>query len=286
MPERSAVVTGASTGIGRAAALFLDRDGFRVFAGVRRPEDADALRTDGSERITPVILDVTHEASIEAAVKLVDAAVGSAGLGGLVNNAGIAVGGVLEFLDLDELRRQLEVNVVGLVAATRGFLPLLRRGEGRVVNISSNGGYMASPFLGPYSASKFAVEAITDTLRRELRPWGLHAAAIEPGSIDTEIWNKAKSQTEQIREKLPEHGIELYGPVFSRMESYIRRTAKRAIPPEAVAKAIHHALTARRPRTRYRVGSDARAGWWLSRLLSDRALDALIARMIGIPRRV
>jgi NAD(P)-dependent dehydrogenase (short-subunit alcohol dehydrogenase family) len=184
---RSAVITGASTGIGRATALRLDAAGFRVFAGVRRETDGESLRGVASERLVPIRLDVTDAAGIEAAAKSVEAALAGAGIRGLVNNAGIAVGAVLEFVDVEDLRRQLEVNVVGVAAVTRAFLPLVRRGGGRIVNVSSDSGYLAGPFLGPYTASKFALEGMSDCLRRELRAWRIPVSVIQPGSIETPI---------------------------------------------------------------------------------------------------
>jgi NAD(P)-dependent dehydrogenase (short-subunit alcohol dehydrogenase family) len=282
---RSAVVTGASSGIGRACALLLDREGFAVFAGVRRPEDGEALAAAASRRLTPVPLDVTRPESLEAARERVAAALGDAGLGGLVNNAGISVPAVLEFLDLDELRRQLEVNLVGALAATRTFLPLLRAGGGRIVHIGSQGGYNAAPFLGPYAASKFALEAVTDALRRELRPWAIEVSIVEPGSVATPIWEKGIATGAELRARLPEHARALYGEALDRITAYAQRAARRGIPPERVARAVHHALTAPRPRTRYRVGLDAKLVRLLTRVLPDRAMDALVARLVGLPGR-
>ncbi len=277
----SAVITGASTGIGRATALHLDERGFRVFAGVRRQQDGEALRESASERLSYVILDVESAASLEVAAKTVESAVGEAGLQGIVNNAGISVPAVFEFMDLDELRRQLEVNVVGAVAATKAFLPAIRRAKGRIVNIGSMGGYNAGPFMSPYAASKFALEALTDSLRRELRPWGMQVSIVEPGSIATPIWDKGLGYAAELKERLPERGRELYGDAFDAMENYARSASKRGIAPEAVARAVHHALTASRPRTRYRVGLDARLMRVLTRILPDRTMDAIVSRLIG-----
>lgn len=279
----SVVVTGASTGIGRAIALHLDARATRVFAGVRRSEDGERLRADASDRLEPLILDVTDRAGIEAAASRVEQAVGEAGLAGLVNNAGVAVGAVLEFLEPDDLRRQFEVNVVGVAAVTRSFLPLLRRACGRIVNISSMGGYMAGPFVGPYIASKHAIEGLSDSLRRELRPWGIQVALIEPGSIATPIWEKGRVEGKRMRADLPPRGETLYRPLLDKMDAYVERTAARGIPPEAVARAVERALTASRPRARYRVGADAELTYWLTRLLPDRVMDALSARLIGLP---
>src|SRR4051812_39464080 len=180
---RAVVVTGASTGIGEAIARRMDA-GFRVFAGVRKEEDAERLRAAGAN-IEPVLLDVTDQASIDAAAATVKAAVRDQGLAGLVNNAGIAVSAPLEFLPVDELRNQLEVNVVGQVAVTQAFLSDIRTAKGRIINIGSIGGKVAFPLAGAYAASKFAMEAITDSLRRELRPWGIEVSIVEPGGVKT-----------------------------------------------------------------------------------------------------
>ena len=281
--RRAIVVTGASTGIGRATALRLDSAGFRVFAGVRREQDADSLR---SERpgITPLLLDVTDTASISAAAATVDAAVGSSGLHGLVNNAGISGGAPVEFTTMAELRRILDVNVVGLVAATQAFLPLLRRARGRVVLIGSIGGRFAVPFLGAYSMSKAAVSALSDSLRGELRPWGIQVALIEPGSIKTPIWDKGLSGLDAQMAAWPKQAMELYGDVIPRMRRITEQTASRAIPPDRVARAVEHALTSSRARTRYVVGTDAKAQAMIRRL-PDRVRDAMVAKMIGTPKQ-
>jgi len=279
---RNVVVTGASTGIGRATTIALDRAGFRVFAGVRRAEDGDALREAASDRVTPLLLEVTDPAAVEAAAKTVASEVGDAGLQGLVNNAGIAVAGVLEFAEIDDLRRQFEVNVFGLLAVTRAFMPLVRKGGGRIVNVSSNGGYLAAPFLGPYAASKFAVEGASDSLRRELRAFGIQVSIVEPGSIQTEIWDKGRSESQRVQDALPPEGKTLYAPAFAAMDAYVDVTAGRAIPASKVADAIEHALTAAKPRTRYRVGADAKLTRWISSVLPDRWVDAFISRMVGL----
>jgi NAD(P)-dependent dehydrogenase (short-subunit alcohol dehydrogenase family) len=284
MSGQSAVVSGASTGIGEATALHLDRMGFRVFAGVRRESAGEALRARASERLVPLPLDVTDAASIAAAAKTVASAVGDAGLDGLVNNAGIGIAGSLEFLDLDRLREQLEVNVVGAVAVTQAFLPLLRRATGRIVQIGSMAGYSANPFLGPYAASKHALEGLSDSLRRELRPWRIEVSIVEPGSIETPIWGKAWEQADELRAGAGARELELYGEAFERMVAFMKSAAGRAIPAQRVADSVHHALTAARPRTRYRVGRDAQVALWLTRLLPARGLDALLGRIIGLPR--
>jgi len=281
MAQGAVVVTGASTGIGNACALKLDAAGFRVFAGVRKDADAEALRKAASERLTPICLDVTDATQIAQATEQVRAAVGEAGLAGLVNNAGIGVGGPLEFLPIDELRRQFDVNVIGLVAVTQAFLALLRQGRGRIVNMGSVSGRIAMPFVGPYTASKHALEALSDSLRMELKPWGIHVALIEPGVIATPIWQKSREAGDALRKAIPEEGLQLYSQVIERFEEEIRKIERAGHPPEVVADAVHHALTAARPRTRYLVGKTARLQVCLSHL-PDRLRDALLLRAMGI----
>lgn len=279
---KSVLITGASTGIGRAAALRLDRAGWRVFAGVRKEADADSLHEAGSGRLTPLTLDVTDGGQIAAAAERIGTEVGEAGLDGLVNNAGIGVMGPLETLPLDDFRRQIEVNLTGQVAVTQAMLPLIRRATGRVVFVSSAGGRMALPFGGPYHAAKFGLEAVADSLRQELRPWGIEVAVIEPGSIDTPIWERAVRSYEEMAARAPAAQEELYGKRLANLQEGARRTAARGIPPEKAAEAIADALTARRPRTRRRVGLDAQGQVLLRRLLPDRALDRLLAAFLRL----
>jgi NAD(P)-dependent dehydrogenase (short-subunit alcohol dehydrogenase family) len=279
---RAVLVTGASTGIGRATALRLDRTGWRVFAGVRREEDAASLHEAGSERLAPLMLDVTDAMQIAAAAERIGAEVGEAGLDGLVNNAGIGIMGPLETIPIDDFRRQIEVNLTGQVAVTQAMLPAIRRAGGRVVFVSSAGGRMALPFGGPYHAAKFGLEAVADSLRQELHPWGIEVAVIEPGSIDTPIWERAVGTYEKMAARAPERQQELYGKRLAGLQEGARKTAARGIPPDKAAGAIERALTARRPRTRYRVGLDAQGQVLLRRLLPDRALDRLLAAFLRI----
>jgi len=279
---KSALVTGASTGIGRATALRLDRNGWRVFAGVRREEDADSLRGEGSERLAPLILDVTEPEQIAAAAERVGEVVGEAGLDALVDNAGIGVMGPLETLPIEDFRKQIEVNLIGHVAVTQAMLPLIRRATGRVVLVSSAGGRMALPFGGAYHAAKFGLEGVADSLRQELRPWGIEVIVIEPGSINTPIWERAVSGYEEMAARAPARQEELYGKRLAKLQDGARRTAARGIPPEKVAEAIERELTAKRPRTRRRVGLDAQGQVLLRRLLPDRALDRLVAMFLRV----
>ena len=280
------LITGASTGIGRAVALRLDREGWRVFAGVRKPEDGEALKAAAtSGRLVPLIIDVTDADTITRAREEVDEAIGSTrGLNGLVNNAGIGVGGPVEFVELDEWRRQLEVNVIGQVAVTQAFLPQLRAGKGRIVNIGSVGGLLANPFLAPYCSSKFAMEAITDSLRVELRKWGMWVAIIEPGSIATPIWEKADSHYAEALAALPPEGRELYGRDVEAFAKAFLKVGTRAMPAEAVADTVLHALTAKKPKPRYVIGREAKVRLALSRILPARAMDAITSRVVGIGR--
>jgi NAD(P)-dependent dehydrogenase (short-subunit alcohol dehydrogenase family) len=278
---RAALITGASTGIGRATALRLDASGFRVFAGVRREQDAQALREAGSERLEPVRIDVADEASIDAAAGLVQEAVGSAGLHGLVNNAGSAIPGPLEALAIEDLRRQIEVNLIGQVAVTRAFLPLLRTARGRIVFISSIGGRLAFPFTGAYHASKWGLEAVGESLRQELRPEGLEVILIEPGTIATPLWQKGATEGERLRGSLSREARAIYGERLDRYEKAVMKNAEQGVPPEEVAAVIETALTKRRPRTRYLVGRDAKIQARLRPLIPDRLWDRLVARQLG-----
>lgn len=276
------VITGASTGIGRACALQLDSLGFQVFAGVRKPEDGERLAGEASERLEPVTIDVTDTESIADAARRVSDATGRRGLAGLVNNAGVTVSAPLEFVPLDDFRHQLEVNVVGQIAVTQAFLAMLRTARGRVVMMSSIGGRMSLPLLSPYHASKFALEAIADSLRMELRPWGIAVSIVEPGSIATPIWDKGASSADAVLEKMPADARRLYGKPVEAMRRTAKEAGERGLPPESVAKVVAHALTARRPRTRYLVGRDAKAQLVLSRLLPDKVVDRLVARQLGV----
>ena len=279
---RVALITGCSTGIGRATALRLDASGWRVYAGVRRQEDADSLAAAGSERLTPLIIDVTDQGSIAAAAERVEAE-SAAGLGALVNNAGVAYTGPLEFVPLDELRNQLEVNVTGHVAITQALIPALRRARGRIVNITSIGGIVATPFFGPYNASKYALEAISDCLRVELRPWGIETIAIEPGSISTEIWSSGLEQFDRTEERMPAEAQTLYGKAIKGLRRAARETGERGIPADHAAAVIEKALVVSRPRARYLIGRDARVMATLSRVLPDRLWDRAIGRIMGLP---
>lgn len=272
--EKAVVITGASSGIGRACALRMDKLGWLVFAGVRKEADAASLRAEATGRLRTLDLDVTEALSIEAAASVVAQAVGDSGLAGLVNNAGIPYGGPVEFLELDEVRRTFEVNLFGVIAVTQAFLPALRAGRGRIVNMSSISGWVASPFISPYSTSKFALEALSDALRVELKPWNMEVALVEPGAIDTPIWNKGAAIVSQLVKRAPREGLELYSAA---VESTAAEMKPHGISAERVAAAVEHALTAVRPRTRYPVGKDAQVVS-IFRHLPDRVRDRILAK--------
>ncbi len=281
MAADSVLVTGASRGIGEACALRLARRGLRVFAGVRDVGRGAALRERAGDRLTPVRLDVTDAASIASARSEVEAKLGGDGLGGLVNNAGIAVAGPLELLAPADLRQQLDINVVGQLAVTQAFLPLLRRGRGRIVFMSSISGRSALPITGAYAASKHALEALADALRLELHPWGIEVSLVEPGVIATEIWERSAAAAETRLERVDPITAEPYRRVIEGARRRATDSAARGLPPDAVARVVERALTSARPRARYVVGRDARQRILLERLLPVRLRDALIARRLA-----
>ena len=275
---KSVLVTGATTGIGEACALRLDRLGHRVYAGVRIEEHARGLRRRGSDRIVPVFLDVTDQAQIDAAAKQIG---GGGRLDGVVNNAGIGRGGPLEYLPLEVWREQLEVNVLGQVAVTKAVLPFIRAAGGRIVFIGSIGGRVATMLMGPYNASKFAIEAIGESLRSELHPWGIGVSVVEPGAIKTPIWDKARQQADRLERALPEEARTRYARHIAAIRKAIEMQDRQGVSPDKVAAAVEHALLSSRPKTRYLVGIDARVQALLVRWLPDRPREAIIRRLAG-----
>jgi NAD(P)-dependent dehydrogenase (short-subunit alcohol dehydrogenase family) len=263
-----ALVTGASTGIGRACATHLAAQGFAVLAGVRRAGDAPP----GTE---PVTLDVTSAEDIANAAERV-----GTHLHALVNNAGIAVNGPIEVVPVEDWRHQFEINLFGQVAVTRALLPALLNAHGRVVNMSSIGGRSTIPLIGPYSASKFALEAFNDALRREVEPHGVKVSCVEPGTIATPVWGKSRATGEQLAAAMAPAVAQRYAGISDALRSIAARAEREGLPPEAVAEVVGRAVTARRPRTRYVVGREARVQAVLTRLLPDRAMDALIRRAL------
>jgi NAD(P)-dependent dehydrogenase (short-subunit alcohol dehydrogenase family) len=281
---RFVVITGASTGIGAACAIGCAEQGMTVFAGVRQLKAGAALQAKGGAAIIPLELDVTNGESIKQAADSVTRQVGEAGLFGLVNNAGIAIGSPLEFIPLAQLRRQFEVNVVGQIAVTQALLPLLRRAHGRIVNMGSIAGRGTIPLTGPYSASKHALEALTDALRLELYPWGIEVSIIEPGAVATPIWDTSLRTSMEVESEIPAEGRHLYQAVATSIREAMSQAAARAIPPDAVVKAVLHALTAKRPKTRYLVGRDAKLRAMMLRWLPDRLQDWVLKVVLKLPR--
>lgn len=273
---RSALITGASTGIGLASVEVLAGRGWRVFAGVRREEDAQRLAAIPG--VTGLILDVTKPEQIATTVEAIRAQVGTDGLQGLVNNAGVAVSGPLEFLPIAELRRQMDVNFLGQVELTQACLPLLRAGRGRVINISSIGGRIVAPLLTPYSASKFALEAFSDGLRRELAPWKLPVVVIQAGSIDTPIWKKSLDVAGGMRDGLPAQARSLYGPMMERGQRSATRAAARGLPAADAGKLVARVLTLARPRPRYIIGRGTWLNIMLARVMPDQLLDWAVSK--------
>lgn len=275
----SVLLTGASRGIGQATALKLAASGWEVLAGVRRPEDGEALvAASPAGRITPLVLDVTDAAQIEALEETLPARVDA-----LVNNAGIVVPGPVEGLTTEDLRRQLEVNVVGQVAVTQALLPRLRASRGRVVFVSSISGRVSSPMMGAYSASKFALEGLADALRMELRRWDIRVVLIEPGAIDTDLWRLAPDTAQETEAALAPELRELYAEHLAGIKKTIPRVAKQASPADRVADAVERALSAQRPRARYLVGTDAYVQSLIGSALPTRAADAAISLFTGMP---
>jgi NAD(P)-dependent dehydrogenase (short-subunit alcohol dehydrogenase family) len=279
------VITGVSSGIGRAAAEELGAHGYHVFGSVRKEADADSLQARLGELFTPLFFDVTDEKGVKAGCEKVAKVLGGDKLDGLVNNAGIGTGGPIMFQPMNEIRQVFEVNVFGMLRVTQTFLPFLRARNpqsehaGRIVNISSVGGKLSLPFLGAYAGSKHAVEGLSDSLRRELAIYGIDVIVIEPGAVITPIWDKAES--EGFADKYKDT---IYGPIASKFEQGFIAQGRRGIPVEVVAKTIRQALESEYPKTRYVLTNNPVFGWLIPRLLPDRWLDRIITSQIGLSR--
>ncbi|WP_312878010.1 SDR family NAD(P)-dependent oxidoreductase [Lentzea indica] len=273
--SRLVVVTGASTGMGASAARELARQGFHVLAGVRRDRDADAIRSTG---VVPVILDITRPEHVAALAARVDA--DPRPLHALVNNAGIQVNGPVEALPMDEWRRTFEVNLFGHVAVTQALLPALLRGKGRVINISSVGGKAAMPTYGAYAGTKFALEAVSDSLRREVSPLGVQVVVVEPGGVRTEMATRGIATANDLAARMTPEQDERYGGLVKAINSLMDSGTSSGVTADAAAKVIAKAVTTRKPRTRYTIGLDAALLTRLTRILSDRMLDRVIAATV------
>ncbi len=292
-PNGHILVTGTSTGIGRACALRLAQEGFAVWAGVQTTEEATSIEQAGASSpiaIRSIQLDVTDFSSIRAAEEKIRSHAGDEGLCGLVNNAGICVVGPVEFISMEDWRRQLDVNFFGVIAVTQTMLPLLRihnarRADwgSRIVNMGSITGEISTPLFGAYSASKFALWAMNDALRLELRPEGMHVSLIVPGTIQSEIWRKEKECVAAIKADSPAR--EHYGALIDNVTGYVFGCAEQALPAERVADAVQRCFTSAKPRIQYRVGWEAQVGSRAKKFTPDRLFDFLLARKLGVPAR-
>ena len=279
--KRSVVVTGVSTGIGHAAVKVLAAKGFHVFGSVRKQADADRLKQDFGDAFTPLVFDVTDAAGARAAAETVRQALKGQTLAGLVNNAGIAVAGPLLHLPIEDFRQQMEVNVTGVVIATQAFAPLLGAEpgltgpKGRIVNISSVGGRNASPFMGPYSASKFALEGLSESLRREMLIHGIDVVIVAPGAVATPIWAKADEV-----DTAP-YAATVFAPALERIKGYMLTLGKNGLPPEAIGEAIFTGLTAAKPKHRY-VLSPTPFEVFMTEILPRRTMDRIVGKRLGL----
>ncbi len=280
--NRAVLVTGTSTGIGRAAALLLDQLGFRVFASVRRLQDGDELCKQASEKLTPILLDVTSERSIVLARNKIARAVGEQGLWGLVNNAGISFRAPLEFVPLDEFRRLYDSNLFGLLAVTQAFLPLLRQARGRIVNVGSIAALMVTPFHGIYSSAKLAVHGLTNALRLELKPFGVQVSLMIYGGVQTAIWDSTAKFTTELSNRLPSEFNDLYAERQRKALTYFFTRGRKGLLPEEAAQPILHALTAQHPKRTYFAGSEAKFYNLLDKVLYGRLRDWVVLRTLDL----
>lgn len=274
--EKAIVITGTSTGIGKACALYLDKMGFKIYAGVRKQVDGDNLKKEASERLTPIILDVTSEESIAAASSFIQKETDGE-LFGLINNAGIGRGGALEVTLVTEIRKLMEVNVIGLMGVTRAFIPMLRKGKGRIINIGSTSSLLAFPGASAYSASKFAVRAISDSLRLELKSFGVSVILVAPGAVESEIWTKGKGYKEKLRKTVKTEITQLYAPLIKFGDELNEKTRK--IPASKVAKQVARGLISKKPKLYYLVGNDAKGASKVAKL-PNSILDWIILKRI------
>jgi len=274
--DKAIVITGTSTGIGKACALYLDKLGYEVYAGVRKQADGNDLKKEASSRLTPIVLDVTDTDSISSAVSIIDKETGG-NLFGLINNAGIGRGGALEVTPVTEMRKLMEVNVIGLMVVTQSFIPMLRKAKGRIINIGSTSGYLAFPGASLYSASKFAVRAITDSLRLELKPFGISVSLISPGAIESAIWEKGSEYKIKLRKTVNPHIAELYAQL-RKFGDRLNKEVKK-IPAIEVAKVVANALKLNKPKRYYFVGNDVKGAEKISKM-PKALLDWIILKRI------
>ncbi|HKD02316.1 MAG TPA: SDR family NAD(P)-dependent oxidoreductase [Terriglobales bacterium] len=283
--KKTVVITGASSGIGRTCVSRMIEAGWQVFATVRKTEDAARLRSECGGQVVPLLMDVTDHASVRIAVEPVLSQLGTQGLDGLVNVAGVGIVGPVEFVSPAGLSDIFAINAFGQIVLTQAFLPLIHAARGRIVNITTVGAHFALPFGGLLNGSKAAFSILCDALRLELHPFGIRVCTVEPGAIKTPAVDKTLGHVENEIASLPERGRQQYGDL---LRNFARRGYEREMhgsPPEVVATAVHHALTARQPRIRYRVGKHSTVLGILPRLLPDRIFDALRLRIAGMPTK-
>jgi NAD(P)-dependent dehydrogenase (short-subunit alcohol dehydrogenase family) len=281
--NKDVVVTGVSTGIGRGTTKVLVSKGFRVFGSVRKQADADSLQREFGDGVVPLIMDITDAEAVHQAAQKVGSMIGDGNLAGLVNNAGMVVSGPLLYLRPSEYRRQLDVNMVSPLVVIQAFAPLLgtdkkrQQPAGRIVTISSSTAKVAVPLLGAYSSSKSGLEGMSDVLRRELIFLGIDVVLIEPGTVNTAMYDKGE------KEDLSEFKPTEYWAAVQQFQTYIVTEARtNGLPPERIGEAVHVALTAAKPRARYAVVPQRFKNWTLPRLLPTRVLDAQLAKMLGL----
>ena len=282
---RSVVITGTSTGIGWGTAKVLIGNGFRVFGSVRKTSDARRLTAEFGDRFVPLIFDVTDEVAVNVAASDVRRTLAGERLAGLVNNAGVAVAGPLLELPTEEFRRQIEINLVGVVIVTKAFAPLigtdpqLTGSPGRIINISSVGGRIGNPFVAPYNASKFALEGLSESLRREMLLWGIDVIVIGPGAVSTPIWSKAEQIDTTPFRNSP------YAPALDHLRAYMLKLGENGLPPERVGEVVLQALTAAKPKVRYAITPNPVRDW-IMRNLPKRFIDRMIGKRLGLlPKR-
>jgi NAD(P)-dependent dehydrogenase (short-subunit alcohol dehydrogenase family) len=279
------LITGASSGIGRAAALRLAAQGWHVYAGVRKPADGAALAGAAAGELTPLLLDVTNPEQITAAAQAIAGHTAGTGLAGLVNNAGIGVFGPLELIGIEQFRRQLDVNVTGQLAVTQAVLPMLRRARGRIVMIGSIGTRFTPPFIGPLAASKSALATLSTALRQELAPFGIRVVLVEPGSIRSEAVGKLDTDARQVLSQASPAGQARYQDAFLNLVGFFSALHHKGSSPEVVAETVERALTTPRPRASYLTGKNARRMALIAAVLPPAAQDALRRRLAHQPAR-
>jgi NAD(P)-dependent dehydrogenase (short-subunit alcohol dehydrogenase family) len=286
------LVTGTSTGIGRAATFTLAENGYRVLAAVRKQDDIESLLAEAGTRgltgfVEPIILDVTDAGQIAAAVDIVSARIAAGGrLHAIVHNAGAQVAGPIETMKLAEWRSQFDVLFFGPIALTQQLLPQLRASRGRVINVTSIGGIMPGPMIAAYQAAKAALEAVSDSMRMEFSPFGVHVSAIAPGGISTPMLDRSSNEFNRLADALPKNLQPIYADALRAFAKTVAAAQRTSTSPAKASLTILRAVTAPRPRTRYLIGTDAKLAAFLKRNLPDRWMDALTFRLVGLPRRV